>query len=256
VRTLVEQGLKKWFFVTADFAFGTALQRDASNVIQSLGGEVTGSVRAPMATNDFSSFLVQAQSSTAQVVAFANASVDTINSVKQAGEFGLAHTKKLAALLMYVSDVHSIGLANAQGLYVTSGFYWDESDKSRAFANRFMAIRHQRPTKEQANVYAGLVNYFAAIKATGSTEAEVVMPWLHSHTLEYFGRPVTLRIDGRVMYDLTLYQVKSPAESTAPWDYYRKIATVPARGAFLPLDPELCPYAKPPGPPLNAANPE
>jgi len=247
VRLLVEQGLKKWFFVTADFAFGTALQRDATNVIQAVGGEVVGSVRAPMATNDFSSFLVQAQASEAQVVAFANASIDTINSIKQAGEFGLTKGgKKLAALLMYVSDVHSIGLANAQGLYVTSGFYWDESDKSRAFADRFMAVEHQMPTKEQANIYAGLINYFAAIKATGSDQAETVMRWLHTHTLDYFGRPVTLRIDGRVLYDLTLYQVKSPAESKAPWDYYKKIAVVPAGQAFLPLDPALCPYTNAP----------
>jgi branched-chain amino acid transport system substrate-binding protein len=244
VRMLTQQGLKTWFFVTADFAFGTALQRDATAVIQSLGGEVVGSVRAPMATNDFSSFLVQAQSSSAQVVAFANASVDTINSVKQAGEFGLAHSKTLAALLMYVSDVHSIGLGNAQGLYVTSGFYWDESDRSRSFADRFMADQHVRPTKEQANVYAGLVNYFAAVKATGSTDGDAVMAWLHSHTLDYFGRPASLRIDGRVLYDLTLYQVKSPAESTGPWDYYKKIAAVPAKDAFLPLDPALCPYVK------------
>jgi branched-chain amino acid transport system substrate-binding protein len=241
VRALAKKGLRKWFFVTADFAFGQALQRDATAVLQSAGGEVVGSVKAPMQTSDFSSFLLEAQSSTAQVVAFANASVDTINSIKQAGEFGLAKSgKQLAALLVYISDVHSIGLDNAQGLFVTSGFYWDESDAARAFAKRFFAIQHAMPTKEQANIYAGLMNYFHAVQTVGSADPDKVTAWLKSNTLDYFGRPVTLRADGRVMYDLTLYQVKSPAESHEPWDYYKKVAAVPAAQAFLPLDASLC----------------
>jgi len=244
VRALVAQGLRKWFFVTADFAFGHALQRDATAILQAAGGELVGSVQAPMQTTDFSSYLITAQSSPAQVVAFANASIDTITSIKQAGEFGLAASgKKLAALLVYISDVHSIGLADAQGLYVTSGYYWDESEASRAFARRFFAIQHAMPTKEQANIYAGLTNYFRAVKETGGDAADPVMTWLKSHPLDYFGRQTTLRADGRVMYDLALYQVKSPAESKAPWDYYKKIAEVPAEQAFLPLDAARCPSA-------------
>lgn len=241
VRALVAQGMRKWFFVTADFAFGHALQRDASRVLADVGGEVVGSVNAPMQNSDFSSYLLAAQSSPAQVVAFANASVDTITSIKQAGEFGLADSgKRLAALLIYISDVHSIGLANAQGLYVTSGFYWDESDASRAFSRRFFAARRAMPTKEQANIYAGLMNYFHAIKETGSDQPDTVVAWLRTHSLDYFGRPTTLRGDGRVMYDLALYRVKSPTQSRELWDYYEKIADVPAAQAFLPLDAKLC----------------
>ena len=244
VRTLVAQGLKTWFFVTADFAFGHAMQADATKVLQAAGGSVAGDVSTPMMTADFSSALIAAQASPAQVVAFANASVDTINSIKQAGEFGLSQSgKRLAALLIYISDVNSIGLATAQGLYVTSGFYWDESDASRAFADRFFAIQHAMPTKEQANIYAGLMNYFAAVKAVGSTDADATAAWLHSHTLDYFGRPVTVRADGRVLYDLTLYQVKSPAESKRPWDYYKKVTTIGAAEAFLPMDAAICKYA-------------
>ncbi|MBV8574369.1 MAG: ABC transporter substrate-binding protein, partial [Acetobacteraceae bacterium] len=182
-----------------------------------------------------------AQKSPAQVVAFANASVDTINSIKQAGEFRLAASgKKLAPLLIHVSDVHSIGLANAQGLYVTSGFYWDEGDASRVFSKRFFAVRHAMPTREQANIYAGLMNYFRAIKETGSDQPDTVIVWLRTHPLDYFGRQTTLCGDGRVMYDLALYRVKSPQESREAWDYYQKIADVPAQQAFLPLDPKLC----------------
>jgi branched-chain amino acid transport system substrate-binding protein len=246
VRALIGQGLRKWFFVTANFAFGHALQRDATAVLQAAGGEVVGSAQAPMQTGDFSSFLIAAQSSPAQVVAFANASIDTITSIKQVGEFGLARSgKKLAALLIYLSDVHAIGLADAQDLYVTTGFYWDESEASRAFAQRFFAVQHAMPTKEQANIYAGLTNYFRAIRETSADGADPVMAWLRSHDLDYFGRRTTLRADGRVMYDLALYQVKSPAESKAPWDYYKKIADVPADQAFLPLDPVRCPSAVP-----------
>jgi branched-chain amino acid transport system substrate-binding protein len=240
VRALVAQGMKRWFFVTADFAFGHALQRDATKVLEAAGGEVVGSVRAPMQTQDFASFLLEAQASSADVVAFANASVDTIASVKQAGEFGLQKTKKLAALLVYISDVHSIGLQDAQGLYATSGFYWDENEASRAFAKRFFAARNAMPTKEQANVYSGLMNYFHAIKETGSDDPDTVMKWLRGHKLDYFGAQTSLRADGRVMYDVGLYQVKAPTESKAPWDYYNKVATLPAEQAFLPLDTTLC----------------
>jgi len=240
VRALLAQGLRKWFFVTADFAFGHALQRDATKVLQDNGGEVVGSVQHAMETDDFSTYLVAAQSSRAQVVAFANSAVNTINSIKQAAEFGLGKSKSLAALLVYISDVNSLGLPAAQGLYVTSGLYWDESDATRAFARRFFAIHNKMPTREQANIYAGLLNYFRAVKETGSDAPDTVMAWLHTHTLDYFGRPVTLRADGRVLYALTLYQVKTPEESKYSWDYYKKVADVPAQQAFLPMDSTLC----------------
>ena len=246
VRALTAQGLEKWFFITADFAFGHALQRDATKVLEAAGGEVVGSVRAPMQTQDFASYLLEAQNSSADVVAFANASLDTIASVKQAGEFGLQKTKKLAALLVYISDVHAIGLQDAQGLYATSGFYWDTNDATRAFAKRFFEVRKAMPTKEQANVYAGLTNYFRALKETNSNDPDTVTKWLRGHPLDYFGQSTSLRADGRVMYDLGLYKVKSPEESKQPWDYYTKVATLSADQAYLPLDTTLCKSAAEP----------
>ena len=163
-------------------------------------------------------YLVAAQTSGAQVVAFANSAVNTINSIKQASEFGLNKSKQLAALLVSISDVNSLGLPAAQGLYDTSGRYWDESDVARAFAKRFLAVHSKMPTREQANTDAGLLNWFRAMKETGSDAPDTVMGWLHAHTLDYFRRPVTPRADGRVLYKPTLYQLKRPEQSKYPWD--------------------------------------
>ena len=242
VRALAAQGLKKWFFITADFAFGTQMQADATKVLTSLGGSVSGSVRAPMGNADFSSFLLAAQASDADVVALANASSDTDNSVKQAGEFGLTKTKKLAALLMYTNDIESIGLNLAQGLYITDSFYWDANDASRAFAKRYFAQLHKMPGREQAYVYSGTVNYLRAVKAVGD-DSDKVMHELRQTGIDVFGTHAPLRADGRPIYDVSVWQVKSPAESKYPWDYEKHVATVPAAQAFMPMDTNACKVA-------------
>ena len=208
-------------------------------------GTVVGTIQNPVNTTDFASYIVAAQASKAQVVAVSDPSLDTINAIKEASEFGLTQGgQQLAALLMYISDIHSLGLKVAQGLSVTSGFYWDQNEQSRAFAKRFFARAGRPPTKEQANIYAGLVAYFQAIKDTGSDNPDSVISNMRTKKIDYFGKQATLREDGRVLYDVTLYRVKKPEESKAPWDYYTKVADVPAETAFLPLAGSACPYLK------------
>jgi len=245
VRAMVGQGFKSWFFITADFAFGHALEHDAIEVLKQAGGTVVGTIQNPVNTTDFASYIVAAQASKAQVVAVSDPSLDTINAIKEASEFGLTQGgQQLAALLMYISDIHSLGLKVAQGLSVTSGFYWDQNEQSRAFAKRFSDRAGRPPTKEQANIYAGLVAYFQAIKDIGSDDPDSVIANMRTRKIDYFGKQATLREDGRVMYDVTLYRVKKPEESKAPWDYYTKVADVPAQTAFLPLAGSACPYLK------------
>ena len=246
-RALVQEGGKDWFFLTADFAFGHTMEDAASQVVTALGGHVVGHALHPLNATDYASPLLQAQQSNANVIALANSAGDTINSIKQAAEFGVGHDgrQKLAGLLLFISDVHSLGLKVAQGLFVTTGFYWDDTDETRTFAKRFAAEFNGRmPTKAQANAYAEVKHYLAAIAAANSKAPEAAMEAMRKAPIDYFGHPASLREDGRVLYDVALYQVKTPEESKAPWDYYKKVRTIAAKDAFLPVDPQACAFLK------------
>jgi branched-chain amino acid transport system substrate-binding protein len=229
---LTEQGEKSWFFLTADYAFGHDLEKDATAVVEQRGGKVVGSARHPLNTADFASLLLQAQSSKAQVVALASAGADTVNAIKQAGQFDIMRTQKIAALHAFVTDVHSLGLEAAQGLIITSGFYWDDTQGTRDFATRFLKEHGRMPTREQAGVYTGVLHFLKAAKSAGSDDAAIVNAEMRKLPVDKFGTPAVLQQNGRVAYDLGVYRVKSPAESKAPWDYYQRIATVPAATAF------------------------
>jgi branched-chain amino acid transport system substrate-binding protein len=241
---VVKAGGKTWFFLTADYAFGYALQRDVSEVVTKAGGKVLGEVKAPINTNDFSSFLLQAQSSKAQVIGLANAGGDTINSIKQAAEFGIVKGgQKLAGLLVFVSDIHSLGLERAQGLSLTEAFYWDLNDKTRAFSKRFAEkFKGKMPTMVQAGFYSATLAYLNAVKAAGTDNPDKVMATMKAKPWDdpVFGKSY-IRADGRNMHDMYLFEVKKPSESKGPWDYYNLIATIPAEEAFRPLDQGNCP---------------
>jgi len=241
---VVKSGGKTWFFLTADYAFGYALERDVSEVVKKAGGTVLGGVKAPINTSDFSSYLLQAQASKAQIIGLANAGGDTITSIKQAAEFGIVKGgQKLAGLLVFVSDVHSLGLERAQGLRLTEAFYWDLNDKTRAFSKRFAEkFKGKMPTSVQAGFYSATLAYLNAVKATGTDDADKVMAQLKSIKWDdpIFGRSY-IRADGRKMHDMYLFEVKKPSESKGPWDYYTKLATIPAEEAFRPMDQGGCP---------------
>ncbi|MCA0303303.1 MAG: ABC transporter substrate-binding protein [Proteobacteria bacterium] len=241
---VVKAGGKNWFFLTADYAFGYALQRDVAAVVTKNGGKVLGEVKHPINTNDFSSFLLQAQASKAQIIGLANAGGDTINSIKQAAEFGIVKGgQKLAGLLVFVSDVHSLGLERAQGLSLTEAFYWDLNDKTRAFSKRFAErFKGKMPTMAQAGFYSAVLAYLNAVKAVGTDNPEKVMAKMKEGTWDdpVFGKS-WIRPDGRKMHDMYLFEVKKPSESKGPWDYYNLIATIPADEAFRPMDQGGCP---------------
>ncbi|PIK74452.1 ABC transporter permease, partial [Methylobacterium frigidaeris] len=241
---MVRSGGDTWFFITADYAFGKALERDVSEVVERNGGKVLGSVRHPVAATDYSSFLIQAQGSRAKVIGLANAGSDTINTIKQGAEFGVAEGgQRLAGLLVFLSDVHSLGLKVAQGLVLTEAFYWDLNDGTRAWSRRF-AERHKgrMPTMVQAGVYAGMMHYLKAVKATASKDPAKVTAEMRRVPAEdpLFGRS-EVRADGRVTHPMYLFEVKKPSESKGPWDYYRLVSTIPADQAFRPLQAGNCP---------------
>lgn len=242
---LTKAGLSSWFFIAVDFALGHSLERDATAVIVESGGTVSGSVRHPTGTSDFSSFLLQAQSSGAQVVALANAGGDTINAIRQASEFGLVQGgQTLAGMLLFISDIHALGLETAQGLQLTTAFYWDLNDETRAFSSRYGELNGGRmPTMNQAGAYSATMAFLEAVKEVGSPEdgAAVVAAMRERGEFDdpLFGR-TWLRQDGRVVHDMHLVQVKAPSESTQPWDYYDVKATIPAEGAFRPLEDGDC----------------
>jgi branched-chain amino acid transport system substrate-binding protein len=242
---IVKQGGTSWFFITADYAFGHALERDTSEAVKAAGGTVLGAVRAPLNTQDFSSYLLQAQASKAKVIGLANAGGDTINSIKQAGEFGIvAGGQKLAGLLVFLSDIHSLGLKVAQGLTITSAWYWDKDDPSRAFAKRFMARNPNGlpPTYIQAGIYTEVAFYLKAIQAAGTDDADKVVAQMRNMKInDFMTTNGWLREDGRVMRDMYLEEVKSPAESKYPFDYLKVLATIPAEEAFRPLNEGGCP---------------
>jgi branched-chain amino acid transport system substrate-binding protein len=232
---------KDWFFVAVDYSFGSAMVRDASNAVVKSGGKVAGVVRFPFNTTDFSSFLLSAQNSGAKVVALASTGADTVNAVKQTHEFGLqASGQTIVGMLTFISDVHSIGLKDAQGMYAASEYYWDDDDATRAFAKRFSAIEKRMPTKLQAATYAAVRHYLKAIEASSTDEARAVNAQMRKMPVDFFGRPAHIRADGRVIYDLSLYRVKAPSASRYPWDYYEKISVIPGDKAFRPENEGGC----------------
>lgn len=240
---MVEQGGKSWFFVTADYAFGHALERDTSAVVTANGGEILGAVRHPFPGQDFSSFLLQAQSSGANVIGIANAGGDTINTIKQASEFGITQGgQSLAALLMFINDVHALSLEVAQGLVFTSAFYWDLNEQTREFATRFQEQNGgQKPSMIEAGVYASVLHYLKAVEAVGGKESEAVMAKMKEMPTDdpLFGQG-TIRTDGRKMHDMYLFRVKKPADSKGEWDYLETVTTIPAEEAFRPLEDGGC----------------
>jgi branched-chain amino acid transport system substrate-binding protein len=240
---VVKAGGKSWFFIGADYAFGHALERDTAQVVESEGGKVLGAVYAPINTSDFSSFLLQAQASKADIVGLANAGGDTTNSIKQGSEFGITRGgQKFAALLMFITDVNALGLKAAQGLQFTTAFYWDQNDETRAFSQRFIKEVGHMPTMVQAGVYSATLHYLKAIKALGNKDPLQVMAKMREMPINDFmthnGR---LRIDGRVVRDMYLVEVKKPEESKGPWDYLKIVNTVPGDKAYRPLDAGGCP---------------
>ncbi len=222
-------------------------ERDTAAVVEENGGKVLGSVNVPLNNQDFSSFLLQAQASKAKIIGLANAGGDTVNSIKQASEFGItAGGQKLAGLLVFVSDVHSLGLQIAQGLQLTEAFYWDQNDETRAWSKRFaQRMGGREPTSVQAGVYGSVLHYLKAVQAVGSKDADKVMEKMRETPInDFMTKNGTLRIDGRVMRDMYLFEVKKPSESKGPWDYYKLIRAVPANEAYRPLDKDNCPLVK------------
>jgi branched-chain amino acid transport system substrate-binding protein len=247
-KAAVKTGGDTWFFLTADYAFGHALERDVEAIVTSNGGKVLGKVRHPFPGQDFSSFLLQAQASKAKVIGLANAGGDTINSIKQASEFGITKGgQALAGLLVFVTDVHALGLQTAQGLLLTESFYWDKDDNTRAFSKDFAAAHKGRmPSMVQAGVYASVLHYLKAVEALKSDAdgVKVVEKMKELPTDDRLFGKGTIRADGRKMHDVYLYEVKKPAESKGPWDYYKLRATIPANEAFRPLAQSECPLVK------------
>jgi branched-chain amino acid transport system substrate-binding protein len=243
----VKQGLDSWFFLTADYAFGQDLEKDTASVVQKSGGKVLGSVRHPLNTSDFSSFLLQAQSSKAKVIGLANAGGDTINAIKQASEFGLMRSggQKLSPLLAFITDIDSIGLETAQGLLLAEAFYWDLNDDTRAFSKRFAQRIKRMPTAAQAGIYSSVGHYLKAVKAAGTTDAAAVMKIMKETPInDMFAKNGKIREDGRMVHDMYLFEVKKPSESKGRWDDYKLLATIPGNEAFQPLEASRCPLVK------------
>jgi branched-chain amino acid transport system substrate-binding protein len=240
---IVNAGGKSWFYLTADYAFGTQLQNAASKVVEAHGGKNVGAVRVPLGAADFSSFLLQAQGSGAQVLGLANAGTDFSNSLKAANEFGITKTMKPAALLAFLTDIHSLGLKTAQGLYLTTGWYWDTNEDTRAFAKRYFAKMNREPTMDQSGAYSATLTYLKAVKAAGSTDPDKVMAQLKSMKInDMFTQGGYIRADGAMIHDMYVMQVKSPQESKYPWDYYKLVRRMSGEEAFGPIT-GLCPLA-------------
>jgi branched-chain amino acid transport system substrate-binding protein len=240
---IVNAGGKTWFYLTADYAFGTQLQNAASKVVEAHGGKNVGAVRVPLGAADFSSFLLQAQASGAQVLGLANAGTDFINSLKAANEFGITRTMKPAALLAFLTDIHSLGLKTAQGLYLTTGWYWDLNPDTRAYAKRYFAKMNKQPTMDQAGIYSATMTYLKAVKAVGATDSDKVMAELKRMKInDMFATGGYIRADGVMVHDMFVMQVKSPQESKYPWDYYKVVKKMNGEEAFGPIT-GLCPLA-------------
>ena len=244
-KAIVKDGGDTWFFLTADYAFGHSLEKDTGEVVKAAGGKVLGAVRHPLSTGDFSSFLLQAQTSGAKVIGLANAGGDTVNSIKSAAEFGITKKQNLAALLMLLTDVHAVGLKTAQGLYLTEAWYWDLNPETRAWAKRYEERMKKMPNSNHASVYSATLHYLNAVKAAGTDETAAVMKKMREMPInDMFAKNGKLREDGRMVHDMYLFQVKTPAESKAPWDYYKLKATVKGDDAFQSLANSRCPQFK------------
>src|SRR6202047_5047874 len=243
---LVEAGEYTWFFLTDDYAFGYALEKDTTDIVTAKGGKVLGSVRIPLNSSDFSSFLLQAQSSKAKIVGLANAGLDTTNSIKQAAEFGIVTGgQKLAGLLLTLAEVHGLGLEAAQGLVLTEGFYWDQNDKTRAFSERFLKRTGRMPNMIQAGTYSATLQYLKAVKAAGTKDSDAVAKKLKELPVDdMFAQGGKVLQNGRMVHDLYLFEVKKPSESKKPWDYYKQLAVVPGDKAFPPAKDSGCPLTK------------
>jgi branched-chain amino acid transport system substrate-binding protein len=243
---LVKAGGDTWFFMTADYAFGYSLEKDTSDIVKENGGKVAGSVRIPLNSSDFSSFLLQAQSSKAKVIGLANAGLDTTNSIKQAAEFGIVKAgQKLAGLLMTLAEVHGLGLEAAQGLVLTEGFYWDQNDKTRAFSERFFKRTGRMPNMIQAGTYSATLQYLKAVKAAGTKDSDAVAKKLKELPVDdVFAQGGKVLENGRMVHDLYLFEVKKPSESKKPWDYYKQISVVAGDKAFPTAKESGCPLTK------------
>lgn len=244
-RAVMKQGGDTWFFLTADYAGGHALEKDAADVVKASGGQVFGSMKHPFSAPDFSSFLLTAQGSKAKVIALANAGNDTTNSIKQAVEFGITKQQILAATLMFITDVHGLGLSKAQNMYLTEAFYWDFDEKTRAWSKRFFEKQKRMPTMVQASVYSSVLHYLKGIAAASTDEMMPVLKKMRSMPVEdMFSRNGKLREDGRMVHDMYLLQVKRPSESKYPWDYYHVRQITPGDQAFIPLEKSTCALLK------------
>jgi branched-chain amino acid transport system substrate-binding protein len=242
---VTKAGGKNWYFLTADYAFGTALQADTTAVVQKSGGTVKGSVKHPLNASDFSSFLLQAQGSGAQILGLANAGGDTINTIKAANEFGITKTMKLAGLLMFINDVHSLGLKTTEGMYLTDSWYWNQSPEARAWSRRFFDKMKRMPSSLQAADYSAVTHYLKAVEAAKTDDADKVVAKMKEMPIKDFYTTGTIRKeDGRGIHDMFLMQVKSTKESTEPWDYYKVIAKIPGEEAFTKLADSKCPLVK------------
>ena len=243
---LTRAGGKSWYFLTVDYAFGHSLEKDAAEMVKANGGNVLGAVRHPLNASDFSSFLMQAQSSKAQIIGMANATQDAINTIKTSREFGISDKgQKLAALMLQVTDVHAMGLRVAQGLVSSEGFYWDMDDQTRNFAARFEKVQKVKPNQVHAGVYSSVLHYLKSVAAAKSDNADVVAAKMRELPIkDAVMRNASIRPDGRVIHDMYLVEVKTPTQSKAPWDYYKILSTIPANEAFMPLAQSQCPLVK------------
>jgi len=241
---LVKAGNKNWYFLTADYAFGASLEADATTVVKANGGTVVGSVKHPLNASDFSSFLLQAQASKAQILAMANAGGDFTNAMKAAKEFGITKTMKVAGLLVFINDVHSLGLSNTEGLQLADSWYWNQDDASRKFAKRFFEKYKRMPSSLQAADYSVTTTYLKAVQAAGTTESDKVMAELKKMKVDDFYNKGQIRADGRMIHDMYLFQVKGSKESTTPWDYYKTVAKIPGEQAFTTVAESKCSLIK------------
>ena len=241
---LVKAGNKSWYFLTADYAFGYSLESDAAAVVKANGGTVAGAARHPLNASDFSAFLLQAQASKAQILGLANAGGDTINAMKAAKEFGITKTMKVAGLLVFINDVHSLGLANTEGLQLADSWYWNQDDASRKFAKRFFEKYKRMPSSLQAADYSAAANYLKAVQTAGTTDSDKVMGTLKSMKFDDFYSKGQIRADGRMIHDMYLFEVKSSKDSSTPWDYYKTIAKIPGEQAFTTVAESKCALLK------------
>lgn len=244
-KAIAESGGDTWFFLTVDFAFGIGLEQQVSDVVRANKGRVVGAARHPLGTTDFSSYVLQAQASKAKIVGLASTGADTINAIKAAQEFGITKNQKLAALLLWIQDVHSLGLQTAQGLQLTNAWYWDMSDDTRAFARRFQQRVGHMPNMAHAGDYSSTMHYLKSVQAAGSDDPDAVSAKMRELTIsDMFTKNGKIRADGRMVHDMYLWEVKSPAESKGPWDYLKLVKTIPAEQAFMPLSQSTCYFVK------------